>query len=122
MEEECQAQKTAYTCGEANHEEPTGGPLGLEFLDDVVKEEMEVTRRLEVYHEGPESQLIESGLTPIGTRRICCTNKGDAAHPFVRARLIAQETEQVTELTPEDASRRFAATPPHEGLRYSVGA
>ena len=93
VEEECQTQKTASAHVEAYREESTEWPLGLEFWDDVVKEEMEVTRRLEVYHEGPESQMVESGLTPLGTRRICCTNKSAAAHPFVRARLVAPETE-----------------------------
>ena len=48
------------------------------------------------------------------------TNKGDAANPFVRARLLAQETKRVRELTPEDASSTCAATPPLESLKFML--
>ena len=44
----------------------------------------------------------------------------DAANPFIRARLVAQETQRVRELTPEDASSTFAATPPLERLKVML--
>ena len=48
------------------------------------------------------------------------TNKGDAANPFFRARLVAHETKRVFELTPEDASSTFASTPPLESLKIML--
>ena len=68
-------------------------------------------RRLQVYHEGLVSYLNKSGLKAIGTRWIY-TDRGDAENPCVRAGLVARETKRVNELTLEDASSTFAATPP----------
>ena len=68
-------------------------------------------RKLRVYHEVTASYLDKSGLKAIGTRWVY-TNKGDAVNPFIRARLVAQETKRVSELTPEDPSSTFAATLP----------
>ena len=82
---------------------------------DAVKEEWMFMRRLQVYHEVHVSYLDKSGLRTVGARWIY-TDKGDAANPFVRARLVGQETRRVSELTPEDASSTFAATPPLENL------
>ena len=48
------------------------------------------------------------------------TNKGDAATPFIRARVVAQESKRVSELTPEDSSSTFAATPPLESLKVML--
>ena len=50
-------------------------------------------RRLQVYHEVPVSYLDKSGLKPR------YANKGDAAIPFIRARLDAQQAKRVSELT-----------------------
>ena len=80
-------------------------------MAEAVKEELMFMRKLRVCHEVPVSYLDKSGLKSIGTRWVY-TNKGDAANPFIRARLVAQETKKVSELTPEDASSTFAATPP----------
>ena len=76
-------------------------------------------RELRVYHEVPMSYLDKSELKAVGTRWVC-TNKGDAANPFIRARLVAQETKRVSELTPQDASGTFAATPPLESLKVML--
>ena len=65
------------------------------------------------------SYLDKSGLKAIGTRWIH-TDKGDAANPFVRARLVAQESKRVGELTRENASSTFAATPPLESLKFTL--
>ena len=58
----------------------------------------------------------QQGLTPVSTRWLY-TNKGDLDVPEIRARLVAQETRRVSEISPEDAARTFAATPPVEALR-----
>ena len=65
------------------------------------------------------SYLDKSELKAIGTRWVY-TNKDDAANPFIRARLVAQETKRVSELAPEDASSMFAATPPLESLNFML--
>ena len=83
----------------------------------AIKEELMFMRRLQVYHEVPVSYLDKSGLKAFGTRWVY-TNKGDAANPFVRARLVAQETKRVSELTPEHAISTFAATHPLESLKF----
>ena len=56
------------------------------------------------------------GLTPIGTRWVS-TNEGDTEHPFIRARLVAQETKR-TSMDLTDASMTFAAIPLVEGFRF----
>ena len=72
--------------------------------------------KLQVYREVPVSYLDKSLLKAIGTRWVY-TNKGDAANPFIRARLLAQATKK---LTPEGASRKCAATPPLESLMFML--
>ena len=62
------------------------GPVG-----DSVKEDLVFMCRSQVYHKVPVSYLDKSGLKAIGTRWIY-KNMGGAANPFVRARLVAQET------------------------------
>ena len=52
--------------------------------------------------------LDKSGLKAIGTRW-----NDDATNPFIRARLVAQETKRVSDLMTEDAGSTFAATPPN---------
>ena len=64
------------------------------------------------------SYLHKSGLKAIGTRWVY-RNKGDAANPSIRARLVAQETKKVSELTLEDAISTCATTPPLESLKFS---
>ena len=53
----------------------------------------------------------------IGTRWVF-TNKGDTEHPFVRARLVAQETKKTTKVDLTDTSMTLAATPLVEGFRF----
>ena len=61
--------------------------------------------------------MKEQGLAPIGTRWVF-TNKGDTEHPFIRARLVAQETKRTTNMDLTDTSMTLAATPPFEGFRF----
>ena len=63
-------------------------------------------RKLQVYHEVLVTYLDKSGLKAIGTRWVYTIN-GDAANQFVQARLVAQETKRVGELTPKDSSSTF---------------
>ena len=96
----------------------TGLLLDPKMVADAVKEELMFMRRVQVYHEVPVSYLDSAELKAIGTGWIYA-NENDAAHPFVRARLVAQETKKVSELTPKDAnSRTFAATPPLKCLKF----
>ena len=60
--------------------------------------------------------MKEQGLTLIGTRWVF-TNKGDTEHPFIRARLVAQETKGTTSMDLTDTSMTLAATPLVEGFR-----
>ena len=45
----------------------------------------------------------EQGLNPIETRWVS-TNKGDPEHPFIRARLVAQETKRTTNMDLTDVN------------------
>ena len=76
-------------------------------------------RKVHFYHGDPVSYLDKSGLKAIGTRWVH-TNKGDAANPFIRARLVAQETKTVSELAPEDSSSTFVATLPLESPKMML--
>ena len=97
----------------------TGLPLDPKMVADVVKEELTFMRGCQVYHEVPVSHPDMSGLKAMGTRCVH-TDKGDAAHPFVRAPLVAQETKRVSELTPDDASCIVAASPPLDSLKFML--
>ena len=72
-----------------------------EVCDGAEAGESIFMRKLQVYRGVPASYLDRSGLETVGTRWVY-SNKGDAANPFIRARLVAQETKRVSELTPED--------------------
>ena len=95
VEEEYHAQTAAYTYGEADKEESTGLPLDPKMVAGAVKEELEPMRRFQVYHEMLESYLNESWLKATSSRWIT-QNKGDAAHPYVRAKLVAQIPRRVS--------------------------
>ena len=94
--------------GQVSYDEVTELPLDPKLVADAIKEELMFMRKLQVYHEVLVNYLDKSGLKATGTRWVY-TNQGDAANPFIRARLVAQETKRVSELTPEDASSTFAA-------------
>ena len=81
------------------------------LVADAVKDELMFMRMLDVFLEVTSSYRDKSGLKPIGTRWVY-TNEGDAANPFVRARLVARETERM--------SSTFAATPPLTSLKFML--
>ena len=103
-------QKHAHESGQISYDESTGLPLDPKMVADALKEQLMFMRTLQVYHEVLVSFLDKSGLKAIGTRWVY-TNKCDAADPFIRDRLVAQESKQ-------DASSTFAATPPLESLKF----
>ena len=70
-----------------------------------------------VYTPCEHEAVKERGLTPIGTRWVF-TNTGDTEHPFIRARLVVQETKKTTKMGLTDTSMTSAATPPVEGFRF----
>ena len=70
-----------------------------------------------MYTSYEDGAVKEQGLSPIGTRWVF-TNKGDTEHPFIRARLVSQETKRTTNMDLTDTSMTFAATPPVEGFRF----
>ena len=119
VEEECPVQKHAHESGETSCDEATGLPLDPEMVADAVKDELMFMRKMQVYRAVLVSYLDKSGLKAIGTRWVY-TNKGDAANPLIRARLVAQETKRVSELTPADASSTFTATPSLESLKVML--
>ena len=76
--------------------------------------EEEFMRKLQVFHEVLE---LLGQVWIEGHRN---TNKGGASNPFIRVRLVSQETKRVSEMTPEDASSTFAATPLLESLEVML--
>ena len=112
-------QKLVQESGQISHDDATGLPLDPKMVAASFMEELLFMRKLQVYHEVHASYLDKSGLKAIETRWTY-TNTGDAANPFIRARLVAQETKKASEVTPEDASSTFAATPPLESLKVTL--
>ena len=94
--------------GRAFHDEATGLPLETELMADACQG-----------RAGRSCVNSSKSLGCIGTRWVY-TNKGDAANSFICPSAVAQETKRVSELTPEDASSTFAATPPLEGLKFKL--
>ena len=106
VQEECPVQKNARESAHVSYDEATVLPLDSKMVADATKEELMFMRKLQVHHEVLVSYLNKSGLKTIGTRWVY-TKQCDAANPFIRARLVAQESKKVSELTPEDASSMF---------------
>ena len=86
----------------------TGTSLPSKLCEEAMQ--LEIYRKeMNVYTLCEHGAAKEQILTPIGT---CCvfTNKGDTEHPFIRARLVAQETKRTTNMDLTDTSTTFAAT------------
>ena len=117
VEEECPAAEEGFD--KIYYDETTGAVLDPKFVSAAVQEELDFMRQLKGYLEVPADFAAQNCLRPIGTRWIY-TNMGDAKNPQIRARLVAQETKRNSDLTADDASSTFAATPPLEGLRFML--
>ena len=57
--------------------------------------EIKYMKEMNAYTPCEHGATKVQGLTLIGTRRVF-TNKGDTEHPFILARLVAQETKGTT--------------------------
>ena len=74
-------------------------------------------KEMNVYTPCEPGAVKEQGLTPIGTRWDF-TNKGDTEHPFIQARLVAQETKRTRNMDLTDPSIMFGATPLVGSFRF----
>ena len=90
---------------------------GAELVPDLVKkaraEEMSYFKKLKVYDVVPRSHQRTTGGKVIGTRWVD-VNKGDAANPNCRSRLVGREFN----IGKDDTL--YAATPPLEALRMVI--
>jgi len=111
------AEDHAEAEGPIAFDEYTGLQLDPTLTRKARESELEFLNKLGTWLVVPRQQAIDDGYKVIGTRWVEC-NKGDAASPNVRSRLVAQETKRVSSIAPEDVAATFAATPPLEALRY----
>ena len=97
--------------GTVAYDDQSGARLKPELTRKARLEEIAYFRAMEVYEKVPIEECWEqTGQAPIATRWID-VNKGDAARPNYRSRLVAKEFK--TDINPE----LYAATPPSESLR-----
>ena len=94
-----------------HYDNVTSASLPSELCEEAMQLEIKTTKEMNVYTPCEHGAVKEQGLTPIGTRWVF-TNKGD---PFIRARLVAQETKRTTKM---DLTATSAATPLVEGFRF----
>ena len=99
------------------YDDVTGASLPSKLCEEAMQVEIQYTREMNVYTPCKHDTGKDQGLTPIGTRWVF-TNKGDTERPFIRARLVAQETKKTTKMDLTDTSMTFVATPPVEGFRF----
>ena len=89
-------------------DEYTGEPLDESLVAKAKQEELRFFRSKGMWRIVPRSRA--EGQRIVGTRWVSC-NKGDAAHPEIRCRLVCQEVKTY------NSDEFFAATPPSETLR-----
>ena len=87
------------------------------WCEEAMQVEIQYMREMNVYTPCEHETVKEQGLTPIGTRWVF-PNKGDKERPFIRARLVVQETKKTTKIDLTDTSMTFAATPLVVGFRF----
>ncbi len=110
-------RKWAATAGHRFWDDVTGYELPVEPVRVAHEDEMDYMARLKVYgYSTVDESFRVTGAKPLGTRWVN-TNRGDAANPDIRCRLVAQETRYRSTLEPGDIAATFAATPPIEALR-----
>ena len=94
----------------------TGASLSTKLCEEAMQLKIKYMEEINVYTPCEDGAVKQHGLTPIGTRWVF-TNKGDTEHPFIQARLVAQETKRTTKMALTDTSMTFASTPLVEGYR-----
>ena len=117
MEEPCAAVVADYD--HMYYDSVTGASLPSKLCEESRQLEIKYMKEMNVYTLCEHGAMKEQGLTPIGTRWVF-TNKGDTEHPFIRARLVVQETKRTTKMDLTDTSITFAATLPVEGFRLPL--
>ena len=115
MEEPCPAEMS--DCDQVYSDSVTGASLPSKLCEEAMQLKIKYMKEMNVYTPCEHGVVKEQGLTPIRTGWVF-TNKGDTEHPFIRARLVAQETKRTTNMDLTDTSMTFAATPPVEGFRF----
>ena len=114
MEEPCPAEMADDD--HVYYDIATGSPLPSKLCEKAMQLEIKYMKEMNVYTPCEHRGVKEQGLTPIGKRWVF-TNKDDTEDPFIRARLVAQETKRTTKMDLTDTSMTFAATPAVEGFR-----
>ena len=109
MEEPCTAEMA--DCDHVYHDSLTDAMLPSKLCEEAMQLEIKYMKEMNLYTLCEHGAVKGQGLTPIGTRWVF-TNNGDTEHPFIRARLVAQETKRTTKMDLTDTSMTFAATPP----------
>ena len=94
VEEPCLAEVADYD--RVYYDSVTGASLPSELCEEAMQLEIKYMKEMNVCKPCEHGAVKEQGLTPIGTRWVF-TNKGVSEHPFVRARLVAQETKRTVE-------------------------
>ena len=115
VEEPCLAEMADHD--RVYYDSVTSASLSSELCEEAMQLEIKYMKEMNVYTLCQHGAMKEQGLTPIGTRWVF-TNKGDTEHPFVRARLVAQETKRTTNMDLTDTSMALTATPHVEGFRF----
>ena len=110
-------QRWPITIDQVYYDSVTGASLPSKLCEEAMQLEIKYMKEMNVYALCEHRAVKEQGLTPIGTRWVF-TNKGDTEHPFIRARLVAQETQRTTNMDLTDTSMTLAATPLLEGFRF----
>ena len=88
-----------------------GASLPSKLCEEAMQLEIKYMKEMNVYTHCEHGAVKEQGLTSIGTCWVF-TNKGNTEHPFIRARLVAQETKKTTKMDLTGTSMTFAATSP----------
>ena len=113
VEEPCPAEMDDYD--HVYYDNVTGASLPSKMCDVAMQLEIKYMKEMNVYTPCEHEAVKEQGLTSIVTHCVF-TNKGDTEHPFIRARLVAQETKKTTKIDLTDTSMTFAAIPSVEGF------
>jgi len=101
----------------AFYDDITGAKLPPDLVRRARIEEMDFMKRLKVYEYASVTECHDRmHQAPIPVRW-CDVNKGDAADPEIRSRLVLQETRHRSPLESKDVLSTFAATPPLEAIR-----
>jgi len=95
----------------------TGLQLPAYSLKTAQLAELEFLNQLGTWQGVARTQVADEGYRVLCVKWVEC-NKGEAEHPNMHARLLAQGTMFVSPIAAGDVESTFAATPPLEALRF----